>query len=633
MITLIMNNAQLYPTFHFVGTAPFHGGSYAEGTQFIQRINWVHHLPGGHHKKGDDDMALFRLEAKIISRSQGKSACSAAAYRAGQKIVSGYDGETYDYRRKQNVEDAVVILPDNAPAEYYDRASLWSAVELYEKQANAQLAREIMLVLPRELSFEERRQMTIEYVQEQFANDGMCADIAFHNPPRMNSKKQPIDINGNVTFDPASYIYDNPHAHVMLTLRPLDESGVWMPKKQKLYVVVKNDEERLMSPADLKIADGWEKIYHYTDQDGHKSWLTKTYVGEQPENGYKLISKYPKSVQDTNPRIAKWNAPETLVEWRAAWAEKVNMTLKLYGIDEEVSHLSYKDQGLDLIPTIHEGKEVTIAEKRLKEEYDRKIAAGEEAVLQHTEIRNFNIAIKEHNQELKIIYHLQKLKQQMSNVIKPVINRMETISLSVAEQLEHLRCQIIVAGIKIKDLVTVKSEAEEKIRFSREYLETLNPMREDRIQSLERKLSEYKEKHDRLSYFHKQKKNELIEKIKMTGYEISVQRENIKYVNDVKNEISDIKEKINGLDNNIREMEEHQRMRLKAYQDIMNNFSEANVESLNLARQEIRPSIEKQYVSGLGGHRFKQEAQSFDNMREKIERPEIKLNMRMARSM
>ncbi len=574
-------------------------------------------------------MALFRLEAKIISRSQGKSACSAAAYRAGQKIESGYDGCTYDYRRKQNVEDAVVILPDNAPVEYYERTSLWSSVELNERQANAQLAREIMLVLPRELSFEARRQMTIEYIQEQFVSDGMCADIAFHNPPRMNSKKQPIDADGNVTHDPASYIYDNPHVHILLTLRPLNESGEWETKKQKLYVCVKGDEERLMSPEDIKNADGWEKIYHYTDQYGHKSWLTKTYVAEHPECEYKLINKYPKSVQDVNAKIARWNSPETLVEWREAWAEKINFTLKMYGIDQEVSHLSYKDQGLDLIPTIHEGKEITIGEKRLKEEYERKIAVGEEAVLQHTEIRNLNIAIKQHNEELKIIYHIQKLKQQLEGLLQSVHTRIELVGSSIAERLEHLRCEIISIGVRIKEAVTLKETVSEKIKYDQEYIDALHPMREERLKQLQATLVRYQEEYVKLHPLYKHKRAALQEKIDITEHELSIQHENAKYAADASREIEALTIKAGSLDDEIQKLYTIKEDKTAEYESIKATILPMDVNKIEAECLRIRPSIESQYDSGQT-YKFKKEAESFDRMRGSTKPgPAMKIKMEM----
>ncbi len=575
-------------------------------------------------------MALFRIEAKIISRSHGKSACSAAAYRAAQKIESQYDGETYDYRRKQNVEDSVVILTDNAPAEYQDRSALWSAVELNEKQANAQLAREVLLILPRELPFEARRQMTIEYVQEQFVDDGMCADIAWHNPPRMNSKKQPVDVDGNVTYDPASYIYDNPHAHVMLTLRPLNEAGEWMPKKQKLYVCVKNDEERLMSPAELKKSEGWEKVYHYSDHDGNKIWLTKSYVENHPEYGYELISKYPKSVQNLNPIIARWNSHETLVEWRAAWAEKINLTLAMHGIDEEVSHLSYKEQGLDFIPTVHEGKEITIAEKRLKEEYERRIAAGEKAAMQHTEVRSLNISINQHNEELKIIYHLQKLKQQMEDFLLPIQSRIELLGASIAEQLEYLRCDIISIGVRIKDAITFKETVSEKIKYNQEYIDALNPVREKRIKALQKTLIHYQEEYTRLHPLYRHKREDIQEKIDLTEHELSIQIENAKYAADAVSEIRNLTIKSKTLDAEIQRLTTLKDSKIVEYESIKSSISSYDVDRIDEDRLRIRPDVEAQYDDSRK-IRYARESESFDrtydNVKTDIERIKMKVDL------
>ena len=100
-------------------------------------------------------MAIYHCSIKIISRGKGKSAVAAAAYRSGENLTNEYDGITHDYTRKGGVVHTEILLPDHAPTEYADRAVLWNAVEKIEKAKNAQLAREIEIALPKELTREQ----------------------------------------------------------------------------------------------------------------------------------------------------------------------------------------------------------------------------------------------------------------------------------------------------------------------------------------------------------------------------------------------------------------------------------------------------------------------------------------------
>ena len=138
-------------------------------------------------------MAIYHCSIKIISRGKGKSAVAAAAYRAGETLTNQFDGITHDYTRKGGVVHTEILLPDHAPAEYADRDTLWNAVEKIEKAKNAQLAREIELALPVELTREQNISLVREYIKQHFVAAGMCADICVH--------------------DTGS---GNPHAHVIL---------------------------------------------------------------------------------------------------------------------------------------------------------------------------------------------------------------------------------------------------------------------------------------------------------------------------------------------------------------------------------------------------------------------------------
>ena len=153
-------------------------------------------------------MAIFHLHAQIIKRSSGRSSVAAAAYRAGEKIRNDYDGITHDYTRKSGVVHSEIMLPENAPKEYTDRAVLWNAVEKAEKRKDSQTAREIDIALPFELNRKEQIELVREYVKENFVSVGMCTDFAVH------------DKNDG-----------NPHAHIMLTTREVSKNGFGVKRR------------------------------------------------------------------------------------------------------------------------------------------------------------------------------------------------------------------------------------------------------------------------------------------------------------------------------------------------------------------------------------------------------------------
>lgn len=135
-----------------------------------------------------------------------------------------------------------MFLPEYAPQEWKDREKLWNAVEEVETAKDSRLAREFVVALPIELSREEQIELLQEFIREQFISDGMCADAAIH------------DTDGH-----------NPHAHILLTVRPLDEQGKWQYKTEKEYLCMKNGEERGFTAAEFRTAqnEGWEKQYPY----------------------------------------------------------------------------------------------------------------------------------------------------------------------------------------------------------------------------------------------------------------------------------------------------------------------------------------------------------------------------------
>lgn len=279
-------------------------------------------------------MAIYHLEAKIVSRGNGRSAVAASAYLSCTNILNDYDGVRHDYTRKKGLVWQEVFLPEYAPTEWQDRGVLWNAVEENEKTKDSRLAREFVPALPVELNKEQWQQLLSDFINEQFVADGMCADVAIHDP-----------------YPPGH----NPHAHIMLTVRPLDENGKWQYKTEKEYLCIKDGEERGFTAAEFKIAqaDGWEKQYQYK-VGKKKVYMTPSAAEAQ---GYERVNKYLKSTKfgRQNPISERWNCEEQLVEWRKAWADVTNRYLEQYGHDARIDHRSHAERGLDEQPTVHEG--------------------------------------------------------------------------------------------------------------------------------------------------------------------------------------------------------------------------------------------------------------------------------------
>ena len=294
-----------------------------------------HSLPSSpNERNGGDTIAIYHCSIKIVSRGKGKSAVAAAAYRSGEKLTNEWDGLTHDYTKKGGVVHSEILLPAHAPPAFSDRSTMWNSVELSEKSNNAQLAREVEIALPVELSREEQTRLVREYCSSQFVSKGMIADFNLH--------------------DTGS---GNPHAHILLTMRPLDEKGAWLPKSKKEYVL---------------------------DENGEKIRL--------PSGRYKT----------RKVDLMDWNNRENAEVWRRAWADLANEYLEKNNRPERIDHRSYERQGIDQLPTVHVGVSATQMEKKgivtERGELNRNIKAANRIL---REIRRLVRGLKDWIAELK----------------------------------------------------------------------------------------------------------------------------------------------------------------------------------------------------------------------------------------
>lgn len=150
-------------------------------------------------------MALFHSTTKIITRSEGHNAVQAASYRAGLRLKCERTGQVFNFTRKKEVSYRNILAPKGSPAWVFDRSKLFNCIEAIETRVNSQLCREVENALPIELTPEQHIQLLNEFVQKQFVDRGMVADICLH--------------------DKRTEKGDNPHAHILLTLREITPDG------------------------------------------------------------------------------------------------------------------------------------------------------------------------------------------------------------------------------------------------------------------------------------------------------------------------------------------------------------------------------------------------------------------------
>ena len=367
-------------------------------------------------------MAIYHLEAKVVSRGAGRSAVAASAYLSCSRLYNDYDGIQHDYTKKQGLVWQQVFLPEYAPQEWQDREKLWNAVEEVETAKDSRLAREFVVALPIELSREQQIELLQDFIREQFVSDGMCADAAIH--------------------DTDSH---NPHAHILLTVRPLDERGKWQYKTEKEYLCMRNGEERGFTAAEFKSAqnDGWEKQYPY------KVGKKKVYMTPSAAEAQELIraDKHPKSTRygRQNPISERWNSEEQLVSWRVAWADVTNRYLESAGREERIDHRSNAARGLDEIPTIHEGVTAQALE--------RKGIISDRCEI-NRQIRADNALLRELKAEIK------KLAALVARTVP-----------AIAEGLEKLRSRVLIFCYQLSHIRNGKSHIQKSLAVWKPELE------------------------------------------------------------------------------------------------------------------------------------------------------------------
>jgi len=230
-------------------------------------------------------MALFSMRVQPISRGDGRSVIAAAAYRAGEKLCEERTGRIHNYSQRSGVERTEIMLPVNAPAWVcgLSREAFWNAVDAAEKRKDAQTAREIRIAIPREIGHDDRITLVRDFVTQSFTSRGMVADVCWHNKVASDGKEQP-------------------HAHIMLTTRFLEDGG--FGKKSR--------HEMILDPEGRTRPDG-----------------TRLRVPDNPDS---------------------WNLDSYYETCRASWEALANQALERAGSEARIDRRSYLERGIARLP-------------------------------------------------------------------------------------------------------------------------------------------------------------------------------------------------------------------------------------------------------------------------------------------
>ena len=290
-------------------------------------------------------MSIYSCNISNVSRAKGSSACATLAYVSADKVREDRTGELYQYGRSERVIEVKTILPESAPEEYQDPKKLFNAIENFEKASNARTAKKIMVALPKEFDLEKQKEVLENFIKGNITAENYACTYAIH----------------------ADKENKNPHAHILIANRQLNNKGEWSTKSRKEYAL---DEKGERIPQ--------------LDETGEQK------LGKRNEKLWKRVS-----VQ-VNPLDKK----ETLKNLREQWAFECNKHLAQ---DKQIDHRSYERQGREEEPTIHEGAAARKIEQR---------GGVSELCQQNREIKQRNKLLQQIKAEL------ESVKEKISTLVK-----------------------------------------------------------------------------------------------------------------------------------------------------------------------------------------------------------------------
>lgn len=294
-------------------------------------------------------LAIYHCNISNVSRAKGSTSCATLSYISGQAVKDERLDTTFNYGRKERVEVTGTIIPDSAPRAYQNPSVLFNAIEKYETANNARTAKKIEVALPRELSTAEQQRIVEQFIQNNITAKGYACTYAIHTDKDNN----------------------NPHAHILVANRPIDQRGQWSSKRKMEYAL---------------------------DENGQRVPIIDKETGQQ-----KVDSRNRKQWKRINAEVNPLDKKETLQGLREQWAVECNKYLPKA---QQIDHRSYAEQGKDKAPTIHEGYSARGMEQRGEPsdrcERNREIRAEETAIAKELdENRAFVEVLKETDSRLQ----------------------------------------------------------------------------------------------------------------------------------------------------------------------------------------------------------------------------------------
>lgn len=302
-------------------------------------------------------MAIYHCSISNVSRAKGSSSCATLSYISADKVYEERTAQTYSYGRAERVLAVGTLIPENAPEEYRNPSVLFNSIENYEKAENARTAKKIEVALPREVDLAGQKQIVEDYIRENLTKEGYACTYAIHNDKKNT----------------------NPHAHILVVNRQINEKGEWNTKCRKEYAL-----------------DEYGERIPQLDKDGNQK------LGKRNEKLWKRI----------NVQVNPLDKKEFLQKLREGWAVECNKYLEE---EQKIDHRSYVAQGIEQIPTIHEGYASREIEKRggvsERAEINREIRAKNQLLQQLIEqLKELGKKVKEKGEDLR--GHIGELLQR-----------------------------------------------------------------------------------------------------------------------------------------------------------------------------------------------------------------------------
>ncbi|EOP32265.1 MobQ family relaxase [Bacillus cereus] len=334
------------------------------------------------------NISSLHFSVNLISRKDGRSTVACAAYRSDEKLYDERNEKHHKFKKHDVQPESFILAPSNAKEWVYDREKLWNEVEKVERNWNSQLSREVLIAIPNDLNHEQQRELVSEFVRKNFVDEGMIADVNIHRDKD-----------------------HNPHAHIMLTMRPFDEDGNWMPKRKC--------------------------------------------IGED-ENGKKIYGDNP------------WDHKDNVGMWRNVYQELVNETYERLNIDRRFDLRSYEKQRRDELPTSHMGHVFAGMEKRAQK---NAIEKGNEYV-PITKVAQVNQEIQKLNKEIEVckkelsilenkqnVVSMEKKKEEFSQDTRKVLEKSgvwDSLSPSEKVSVMYVRKRMKVESVNLTDALECK---------------------------------------------------------------------------------------------------------------------------------------------------------------------------------